>query len=61
MKILNLIFRRGCTHRFSWPRIDPRGRHYQICLDCGAAYAYDWDLMKRTVRVGREAAASAQA
>jgi len=38
-------------HRFSWPRIDSNGRHYQICLACGTAYEYDWAMMKRTDRV----------
>jgi len=40
----------GCTHRFSWPRIDDEGRHYQVCLSCGAAYEYDWKVMRRTDR-----------
>lgn len=39
---------RGCAHRFSWPRIDADGRHYQICLLCGTAYEYDWTMMRRT-------------
>ena len=38
----------GCSHRFSWPRIDDNGCHYQICADCGTAYEYDWKMMKRT-------------
>lgn len=40
----------GCTHRFSWPRVDDEGRHYQICLSCGVAYEYDWKVMRRTDR-----------
>ncbi|HEY6370923.1 MAG TPA: hypothetical protein VIX37_10110 [Candidatus Sulfotelmatobacter sp.] len=50
MKFLKQLFGRGCTHRFSWPRIDENGRHYQRCLGCGAAYEYDWDMMRRTNR-----------
>jgi hypothetical protein len=50
MKLLKLLLRQGCTHRFSWPRIDDCGRHYQICLACGAAYEYDWKMMRRTNR-----------
>jgi hypothetical protein len=42
---------RGCKHRFSWPRIDNDGRHYQICLLCGTAYEYDWTSMRRTSRL----------
>jgi len=42
---------RGCAHRFSWPRIDDNGCHYQICLLCGTAYEYDWTMMRRTSRL----------
>ena len=48
MKLLKLFLRQGCKHRFSWPRIDENGRHYQVCLACGTAYEYDWQAMKRT-------------
>jgi hypothetical protein len=48
MKFLTLFLGRGCTHRFSWPRIDDSGHHYQICADCGTAYEYDWKMMRRT-------------
>jgi hypothetical protein len=41
----------GCTHRFSWPRIDDDGHHYQICLACGTAYEYDWRTMRQTGRL----------
>ena len=51
VKLLKLLLRQGCTHRFSWPRIDENGRHYQICLACGTAYEYDWRMMRRTNRV----------
>ncbi|HEV2399053.1 MAG TPA: hypothetical protein VGS27_19060 [Candidatus Sulfotelmatobacter sp.] len=51
MKLLKLILRRGCTHRFSWPRMDEQGRHYQVCLACGTVYEYDWTLMRQTGRL----------
>jgi hypothetical protein len=51
VNLLKLILRQGCTHRFSWPRIDDNGRHYQICLACGTAYEYDWAAMRRTDRL----------
>lgn len=54
MKLLKLILRQTCTHRFSWPRIDSNGNHYQVCLACGVAYEYDWKGMKRTNRVHSE-------
>ena len=47
VKLLKLLLRQGCKHRFSWPRIDENGRHYQVCLACGTAYEYDWQAMKR--------------
>jgi CheY-like chemotaxis protein len=48
---LNLLERflgRGCPHKFSWPRTDDNSGHYQICLSCGAAYQYDWEMMRQT-------------
>jgi hypothetical protein len=27
------------------------GRHYQVCLACGTAFEYDWEMMRRTSRV----------
>jgi hypothetical protein len=51
VNLLKLLLRQGCTHRFSWPRVDDNGRHYQICLACGAAYEYDWMAMRRTNRL----------
>jgi hypothetical protein len=51
LRLLKLILRQTCTHRFSWPRIDNHGQHYQVCLACGTVYEYDWDGMKRTGRV----------
>jgi hypothetical protein len=51
MTFLKRIFGRGCSHRFAWPRFDNNGRHYQICLSCGAAYEYDWKEMRTTGRI----------
>ncbi len=51
MKFLKQLFGQGCLHRFSWPRVDAGGHHYQICSHCGTAYEYDWTLMKRTERL----------
>jgi len=45
------LFGRSSLHRFSWPRIDTKGHHYQICSDCGTAYEYDWTMMRRTERL----------
>ena len=51
MNFLKQLLNRGCSHRFSWPRVDKDGRHYQICLMCGIAYEYDWRMMRRTDRL----------
>ncbi len=51
MSLLQQLLERACTHRFSWPRIDDQGRHYQVCLACGKAYEYDWRTMRRTGRL----------
>lgn len=51
MSFLKRVFRRGCLHRFTWPRLSDNGRHYQACLTCGAKYEYDWDRMRPTGRL----------
>jgi hypothetical protein len=51
MAFLTRLFGRGWSHRFSWPRIDANGHHYQICSVCGTAYEYDWTMMRRTERL----------
>ena len=51
MRLLERLLQQTCSHRFTWPRIDTFGRHYQICLDCGTAYEYDWDGMRQTGRL----------
>jgi hypothetical protein len=51
MKLLQRLLQQTCSHRFTWPRIDGFGRHYQICLRCGTAYEYDWDGMRQTGRL----------
>lgn len=48
MNFLKMILGKGCAHTFSWPRIDDKGEHYQICSQCGIAYHYDWKRMRRT-------------
>ncbi len=48
MSFLKRFFGRGCSHRFTWPRLGGDGQHYQICLICGTAYEYDWTGMRRT-------------
>jgi hypothetical protein len=51
MNFLKRLFGQGCSHKFTWPRIDANGRHYQICPRCGTAYEYDWGTMRRTDRL----------
>jgi hypothetical protein len=51
MNFLKRLLGKGCSHRFTWPRVDDEGRHYQICSRCGTAFEYDWELMRRTGRV----------
>jgi hypothetical protein len=51
LKFLKRLFGGGCTHKFSWPRSGDDGRYYQRCSRCGAAYEYDWTLMRRTNHV----------
>jgi hypothetical protein len=48
MNFWKRLLGRGCAHRFSWPRMDADGCHYQICVLCGTAYEYDWTMMCRT-------------
>ena len=50
MSFLKRVFGRGCAHRFTWPRLNDKGQHYQICAICGAAYEYDWEGMRLTGR-----------
>jgi hypothetical protein len=33
----------GRSHRFSWLMKLPDGTYYQVCINCGAAYGYDWE------------------
>lgn len=51
MAFLQKILAAQCDHRFTWPRVDAAGQHYQICVTCGTAYVYDWDAMRRTNRL----------
>jgi hypothetical protein len=51
MSFLKLVFKRGCSHRLTWPRLGDNGQHYQVCLTCGNAYEYDWNGMRPTGRL----------
>ncbi len=51
MRLLKRLLQQTCLHRFAWPRTDAFGRNYQICLDCGTAYEYDWDGMRQKGRL----------
>jgi hypothetical protein len=51
MKFFQRLFGDFCPHRFTWPRLNGNGQHYQICLICGTAYEYDWKRMRRTDRL----------
>ena len=48
---LQRLFEACCRHRFSWPHNGIHGQAYQVCLLCGAAYAYDCASMRRTGRM----------
>ena len=41
----------ACPHQFSWPRREEDGGYYQLCLNCGSKYRYDWKQMRRTSRI----------
>jgi len=43
----------SCAHRFSWPFKSDAGQYYQVCVDCGAEYNYDWERMQRVERTAR--------
>jgi PilZ domain-containing protein len=47
--LTRLLFR--CSHQFTWPRRDDSGGYYQLCVNCGSKYKYDWKSMRRTARV----------
>jgi hypothetical protein len=53
MTLLKRLFN-VCSHRFSWPRSNANGQHYQICLLCGLAFVYDWRSMRRTTQLARD-------
>jgi hypothetical protein len=61
MAFLDRLLAAQCDHRFCWPRTDSDGRHYQICVDCGTAYQYDWKKMRRTNRLVLPAAETREA
>ncbi len=37
----------------------PDGTYYQVCINCGAEYGYDWERMRRTTAMPRRAHTSA--
>ena len=53
-------FSLSCSHQFSWPRQSQDGDCYQVCLQCGVRYAYDWSTMRRAAPL-REGAANGTA
>ena len=50
-KLLDVLMLGRCSHEFSWPRRNPDGNYYQVCLLCAAEYKYDWKSMRRIERV----------
>ncbi len=50
--IHGLLF--ACRHQFSWPRRDETGENYQICVQCGAKYSYDWAKMRRVALLANQ-------
>lgn len=42
---------RSCQHQFTWPRRDESGDYYQLCVNCGSKYSYDWTKMKRIAKL----------
>jgi hypothetical protein len=59
-KLLDSLMLGRCSHEFSWPRRDPEGDYYQVCLLCAAQYKYDWKLMQRIERLDQEEPANGQ-
>ena len=49
--LLKRLLQSFCRHRFSWPHTGAHGQDYQVCLLCGATYAFDLTTMKRTGRL----------
>ena len=54
-RLLEVISLFQCSHQFGWPRRAQEGDYYQVCLVCGAEYAYDWSEMRRTHKRSRAA------
>jgi hypothetical protein len=50
-KIMDVLMLGRCSHEFAWPRRAASGEYYQVCLQCAAAYQYDWKTMRRGNRV----------
>ncbi len=51
----------SCSHQFTWPRRDESGNYYQLCVNCGSKYRYDWKRMRRTSRVEDDLVAETRA
>lgn len=49
--LLSSFFTRACAHQFAWPRRTADGTFYQVCLECGDCFSYDWDAMTRGDRI----------
>jgi hypothetical protein len=43
-----------CQHQFAWPRRDEHGDYYQLCVNCGSKYGYDWTKMCRTAKLSND-------
>lgn len=41
------MFSPKCRHEFAWPRRAADGEYYQVCVNCGEEYQYDWPTMRR--------------
>lgn len=45
-EVFDIVF--GCNHRFAFPiRLRGTDTPYQVCIQCGAEYEYDWKRMRR--------------
>lgn len=47
---LDLLF--GCNHEFGFPMTRKGGGlTYQVCVQCGAEFEYDWKTMRRVRQI----------
>ena len=57
------MFSPKCRHEFAWPRKGADGDYYQVCVNCGEEYQYDWPSMRRLgkrAKPGQQAAGAVQ-